>query len=139
MRIIGKFVELLFSLIVMIFVLPSFVFAYSLTDSVSSLGGLVPILLIFIFFYLFLMRPQQKKVREHQKLLNSLKKSDKIITTGGIYATVNSVNGDVVEVKINESVCIKIVRQSIATILINKEEISNAKEDTPEIPKLIKK
>ena len=70
----------------------------------GAFGGLMPLLIIFVFFYLFLVRPQQKQRKEHQKMLDALKKDDKIITSGGLYATVVSVNADVVEAKLNDNV-----------------------------------
>lgn len=99
----------------------------------SAFGGLMPLLIIFVFFYLFLIRPQQKQRKEHEKMLNDLKKDDKIITSGGIYATVISVNADVVEAKISDNVRVKIVKSTIVNVVVSQ----NAKTDavTPEIIK----
>lgn len=99
----------------------------------SAFGGLMPLLIIFVFFYLFLIRPQQKQRKEHEKMLNDLKKDDKIITSGGIYATVISVNADVVEAKISDNVRVKIVKSTIVNVVVSQ----NTKTDavTPEIIK----
>lgn len=99
------------------------------TQAGSAFGGLMPLLIIFIFFYLFLIRPQQKQRKEHEKMLNDLKKDDKIITSGGLYATVVSVNADIVEAKISDSTRVKIVKSTIVKV-VNKEEVI-----TPEIIK----
>ena len=99
------------------------------TQAGSAFGGLMPLLIIFIFFYLFLIRPQQKQRKEHEKMLNDLKKDDKIITSGGLYATVVSVNADVVEAKISDSTRVKIVKSTIVKV-INKDEVI-----TPEVVK----
>ena len=96
----------------------------------NAFGGLMPLIIIFVFFYLFLIRPQQKQRKEHQKMLDALKKDDKIITAGGLYATVVSVKGDTVEAKISDNVRIQIVKQTISTVILPQ---TNAV--TPEIIK----
>jgi len=103
------------------------------TQAGSAFGGLMPLIIIFVFFYLFLIRPQQKQRKEHEKMLNNLKKDDKIITSGGLYATVISVNADVVEAKISDNVRVKIVKSTIVNVVVAQ----NAKTDavTPEIIK----
>ena len=83
---------------------------------------------------MFLIRPQQKQRKEHEKMLNNLKKDDKIITSGGLYATVISVNADVVEAKISDNVRVKIVKSTIVNVVVAQ----NAKTDTV-TPEIIKK
>ena len=83
----------------------------------SAFGGLMPLLIIFVFFYLFLIRPQQKQRKEHQKMLDALQKDDKIITSGGMHAVVVSVNGDTVEAKIADNVRVKLVKGTITSIV----------------------
>ena len=59
-----------------------------------SNGGItqfLPLILIFIIFYFFLIRPQQKKAKEHKNMVNAIKRGDKVITSGGIFATVEKV------------------------------------------------
>ncbi|MCA6071210.1 MAG: preprotein translocase subunit YajC [Endomicrobium sp.] len=113
---------------------PSFVFAQSVGRGMSF-GGLMPLLLIFVFFYLFLIRPQQKKAKDHQKLLNSLKKDDRVIAAGGIYATVSSVKGNIIEVKISDGVYIQVARQSVASVITKEKEAEEAAVKIPEIVK----
>lgn len=120
---------LLFNLIL----LPSVVFAEA-ASSGMSLGGFTPLILIFVFFYLFLIRPQQKKTKAHQKLLNSLKKDDKVITAGGIYATVSAVrDNNIVELKIANGVYVQVARQSISSVVLKEVEKSDIK-----IPEIVK-
>jgi preprotein translocase subunit YajC len=126
-----KFVNLLLVLMVVLLT-PSFVFAQPFGGAVSF-GGLMPLLLIFVFFYLFLIKPQQKKTKEHQKLLNALKKDDRVITAGGIYAIVSSVKGEIVEVNIVDGINIQVARQSIATVITN--EVGKTVTNIPEIVK----
>ena len=65
--------------------------AGSASTSSSLIGTLIPFLLIAVIFYFFLIRPQNKKQKETEKMLNALKKGDKVITIGGIHGTVSSV------------------------------------------------
>jgi preprotein translocase subunit YajC len=127
-----KSVDLVVLLLVAL-VMPSSAFAQS-AGAGMSFGGLMPLLLIFVFFYLFLIRPQQKKAKEHQKLLNALKKDDRVITSGGVYATVSSVRGNIIDVKIADGVYVQVARQSIATVVTKEAEESAAK-----IPEIVKK
>jgi preprotein translocase subunit YajC len=79
----------------------------------SGIGQFIPLILIFVIFYFFLIRPQQKKVKEHKLMVESLKRGDKIITTGGIVGTVERIiDNEKVEVNISENVNVEIVRSS---------------------------
>ncbi|GMO66197.1 MAG: hypothetical protein Nk1A_3710 [Endomicrobiia bacterium] len=124
----------LFVVLVMVFMMPSLAFAQLSAGGLSSLSsGLLPLIFIFVFFYLFLMRPQQKKAKEHRNLLNSLKKDDRVITAGGVYATVNSVKGNIVEIKVSDGVCVQIAKQSISAVITKKDE------ETAKMPEVVKK
>jgi preprotein translocase subunit YajC len=127
-----KFISLFIFLLAIIST-PSLSFAQSLPGGLSSFGGLMPLILIFIFFYLFLLRPQQKKAKRHGDLLNSLKKDDRIITGGGLYATVSAVKGNIVEARISDDVYVQIVKQLISAV-ITKED-----EEAAKIPEVVKK
>lgn len=87
------------------------------TPKGSAFGGLLPLILIFFVFYFLLIRPQQKKVREHHKLLNALKRGDEVITSGGIHGTITTIKGDVVDLKIAEGVKMVISKSAIATVV----------------------
>jgi preprotein translocase subunit YajC len=82
----------------------------------------VPIILIFVVFYFILIRPQQKKQKEHMQLLSQLKKGDKVITNGGIYGTVVDAKDHIVVLKIAEEVKIEVVKNAIATVVEKKGE-----------------
>ncbi|MDR1122887.1 MAG: preprotein translocase subunit YajC [Endomicrobium sp.] len=120
-----KSIDLMVILVVFL-AIPSIVFAQTVGGGMVALRSFLPLILIFVFFYLFLIRPQQKKSKEHQKSLNALKKCDKVITSGGIYATVNAVRGNVLDIKIADGVNIQVAKQSIATV-ITKETEEHAK------------
>jgi preprotein translocase subunit YajC len=83
----------------------------------NPIASFFPLIVIFVIFYFFLIRPQQKKAKEHQKLLNALKKDDRILTSGGIYGVVTAVKGDVIEVKIAENVKVQVAKAAVSTVL----------------------
>ncbi len=79
----------------------------------AGIGQFIPLILIFVIFYFFLIRPQQKKVKEHKLMVDGLKRGDKVITTGGIVGTVERIiDNEKVEVNISENVNVEIVRAS---------------------------
>lgn len=80
----------------------------------GGFGSLIPLVLIMVIFYFLLIRPQQKKVKEHSNTVNALKKGDKVLTGGGIFATVTDVQQDSLTVKIAEGVTIKVKKDTIA-------------------------
>jgi len=89
----------------------------------AGIGQFIPLILIFVIFYFFLIRPQQKKVKEHKLMVEGLKRGDKVITTGGIVGTVERViDNEKVEVNISENVNVEIVRSSGIQGLLNTVE-----------------
>ena len=79
----------------------------------SGIGQFIPLLLIFVIFYFFLIRPQQKKVKEHKAMVEGLKRGDKVVTSGGITGTVERlIDNDKVEVEIAENVKVEIVKST---------------------------
>ena len=83
----------------------------------------IPLILIFIIFYFFLIRPQQKRVKDHRTMVESLKRGDEVITSGGIIGTVERVmEDDRIEVLIDENTKVQIIRSTI-TSLLQKEDI----------------
>ena len=91
----------------------------------SGIGQFIPLILIFVIFYFFLIRPQQKKVKEHKAMVESLKKGDKVVTSGGITGTISRViDNDKVEVEIAENVKVEIVKATgIQSLLNNTPEV----------------
>ena len=91
----------------------------------SGIGQFIPLILIFVIFYFFLIRPQQKKVKEHKAMVEGLKKGDKIVTSGVITGTINRVNyNDKVEVEIAEIVTVEIIRSTVISSLMNIQDIN---------------
>ena len=86
----------------------------------SGIGQFIPLILIFVIFYFFLIRPQQKKVKEHKAMVESLKRGDKVVTSGGITGTVERlIDNDKVEVEIAEIVKVEIVKSTGIQSLVN--------------------
>ena len=86
----------------------------------SGFAQFIPLILIFVIFYFFLIRPQQKKVKEHKQMVASLKRGDEVVTSGGIVGKIERVLGDdKVDISISENVTVQVV-QSTIQILLNK-------------------
>ena len=84
----------------------------------SGFAQFIPLILIFVIFYFFLIRPQQKKVKEHKLMVSALKRGDEIITSGGIVGKVERVLGDdKVDILISENVTVQIVQSTIQSLL----------------------
>ena len=89
----------------------------------SGIGQFIPLILIFIIFYFFLIRPQQKKVKEHKLMVQNLKRGDKIITSGGIIGTVERVmDNDKVAINISENVNVEMIKSTGIQGLVNNIE-----------------
>jgi len=82
----------------------------------SGFTALVPLILMFAIFYFLLIRPQQKKAKQHQEMINALKKGDKVITSGGIHGRIASVDDTTITLEIADKVKIKLSRGNVATI-----------------------
>ena len=91
--------------------------------SESGIAQLIPLILIFIIFYFFLIRPQQKKVKEHKIMVENLKRGDKVITSGGIFGTIDRViDNEKVEVTISENTKVEVVKSTGIQALVNNTE-----------------
>ena len=89
----------------------------------AGIGQFIPLILIFVIFYFFLIRPQQKKVKDHKAMVEALKRGDKVITSGGIVGTVERIiDNEKVEVQISENVNVEVVRTTGIQGLINTIE-----------------
>ena len=89
-----------------------------------GIGQFIPLILIFVIFYFFLIRPQQKKVKEHKTMIEGLKRGDKVITSGGITGTIERIiDNDKVEVEIAENIKVEIVKATGIQGLLNTPEV----------------
>ena len=90
----------------------------------AGIGQFIPLILIFVIFYFFLIRPQQKKVKEHRAMVENLKKGDKVVTSGGITGTITRVvDNDKVEVEIADNITVEVVRGTGIQSLMNSQEV----------------
>ena len=86
----------------------------------SGFAQFIPLILIFVIFYFFLIRPQQKKVKEHKLMVAALKRGDEVITAGGIVGKVERILGDdKIDISISENVTIQVVQSTIQGLLNN--------------------
>ena len=91
--------------------------------SSSGIGQFIPLILIFVIFYFFLIRPQQKKIKDHKKMVESLKRGDQVVTSGGIIGTVERVmDNDRAEVTIGDGTKVEIVRSTGVQGLLKAQE-----------------
>ncbi len=83
----------------------------------AILQAMTPLFLIFIIFYFLLIRPQQKQREQHEKRVSQLKKGDRVITAGGIYATIIGIKDDIAAIKINEETKVEVQKSAITHVL----------------------
>ena len=90
----------------------------------SGIGQFIPLILIFVIFYFFLIRPQQKKVKDHKLMVDNLKRGDKVVTSGGIVGTIERIiDAEKAEVLISDNVKVEIVKATGIQALVNSQEV----------------
>ena len=90
----------------------------------QGIGQFIPLILIFVIFYFFLIRPQQKKVKEHKAMVENLKRGDKVVTSAGIIGTVERiVDAEKAEILIAENVKVEVMKSTGIQGLLNTPEI----------------
>ena len=104
-------------------------YAQAAGGSVGTMGGLagiIPFILMFVIFYFLLIRPQQKRMKEHKKMVENLRRGDQVITAGGIHGKVTKVGQeDEAELQIADGVKIRIVKSTIANVVSKTEPAAN--------------
>ena len=84
----------------------------------SGFAQFIPLILIFVIFYFFLIRPQQKKVKDHKLMVSALKRGDEVVTSGGVIGRVERILGnDKVDLLISENVTVQVVQSTIQSLL----------------------
>lgn len=102
------------------------VFAQAAGGGAGALTSLLPLVLIFVVFYFLLIRPQQKKVKEHKAMVEALRRGDRVVTGGGLIGTVSKViNESEVQVEIAEGVRVRIVRSMVQEVLSKTEPVAD--------------
>jgi preprotein translocase subunit YajC len=85
--------------------------------TMQLLLGIAPWLLIFVIFYILMIRPQQRRVKEHQASINAVKKGDEVITGGGIRGRVTKVTDEDAEVEIAQNVKVRVIKSTLSNVL----------------------
>ncbi|MBV8890144.1 MAG: preprotein translocase subunit YajC [Alphaproteobacteria bacterium] len=94
-------------------------------DNSNAMVQFLPLILIFVVFYFLLIRPQQRKQREHRTMLDAIRRGDRVVTGGGILGTVSKViSPEEVQVDIAEGVRVRVLRSTITNILAKPEPAS---------------
>ena len=89
-----------------------------MSGSGSGFTQFIPLILIFVIFYFFLIRPQQKKAKEHKAMVAALKRGDEVVTSGGIVGKVERILGeDKLDLLISENVTVQVVQSTIQNVL----------------------
>jgi len=91
----------------------------------AALIQFFPFIAIFVIFYLLMIRPQQRRVKEHQAAINAVKKGDEIITGGGIRGKITKVSEDEAEVEIAQGVKVRVIKSTITQVLSAKTKPAN--------------
>lgn len=109
------------------FVTPAFAQAAGAAPGgAAAFAQFLPIVLIFVIFYFLLIRPQQKKMKDHRAMVEALRRGDQVVTSGGIVAKVSKVQDDgMVEVEIADGVKVKVVKHTITQVLNKTEPAAN--------------
>jgi preprotein translocase subunit YajC len=107
---------------------PAFAQAAGAASQQNAFTAFLPLLLIFVVFYFLLIRPQQKKLKEHRSMLTALRRGDRIVTTGGIIGLVTKVEERELIVEIADGVRVHVARDMVASV-VSKTEPVEAKSD----------
>lgn len=91
----------------------------------SSLVSFIPILAMGLIFYFLVIAPASKQRKKTQEMLSALKKGDRVVTTGGIYGTISRVEGEIVHLKIADTVTVKVARSAISGVVTGDSESSS--------------
>jgi preprotein translocase subunit YajC len=100
----------------------------------AMITTLIPFALIFVIMYFFMIRPQNKKQKETQAMLNALKKGDRIVTVGGLHGTIQRVNDQTVLVKVDENTKLEFARSAISQVIAQGRAEKSVKDDEDDKP-----
>ena len=113
------------------FITPAFAQAAGAADTNSMLMSLLPFALIFVIIYFLILKPQQKKLKDHQELVKNIRRGDTVVTNGGLVGKVTKVvDDDQIEVEIADGVRIRQMRGMISGVRTKGEPAKDSKEET---------
>ena len=92
----------------------------------GGFSGFIPLILMFVIFYFLLIRPQQKKTKQHREMISNLKKGDRIVTSGGIHGRITGMDDTTLTVEIADKVRVKVARGNVGA------KISSSSQAQPE-------
>lgn len=99
----------------------------------GELGGILPLVLIFVVFYFLLIRPQQKKAKQHREMLGNLRRGDQVVTNGGLIGTISKVPNDTqLIIEIADGVKVRVLRGMIAESLTKSGPVVDRDDDKDE-------
>lgn len=96
-------------------------YAQAADGGAATLIGFLPIILIFVIMYLLLIRPQQKKVKEHRAMVEALRRGDQVVTSGGLIGKITKVSDSEVEVEVAPNIKVRVVKSTIAQVMSKTE------------------
>jgi preprotein translocase subunit YajC len=96
--------------------------AADLGQLAGQMGGILPIILIMVIFYVLLILPAQKRQKKVAQMLSELKNGDKVITTGGVYGTIVGIEDDAIQLRIADQVKIKVLRSAVGGLQPENKE-----------------
>ena len=85
-------------------------------EGAAGFTGFIPLILMFVIFYFLLIRPQQKKTKEHRQMITNLKKGDRIVTSGGIHGRITGMDEVILTVEIADRVRVKVARGNVSAL-----------------------
>ena len=85
-------------------------------EGAGGFAGFIPLILMFVIFYFLLIRPQQKRTKEHRQMISNLKKGDRIITSGGLHGRITGMDESTLTVEIADKVRVKVARGNVANL-----------------------
>jgi len=94
-------------------------------EAPNPLISLMPLILMFVIFYFLLIRPQQKKQKDHKAMLSELKKNDQVITSGGIYGTIVNIKDNTYVIRVDDNVKIEISKTAVSGVTKKTEKTAN--------------
>ena len=92
----------------------------------GGFGAFIPLILMFAIFYFLLIRPQQKKAKQHREMLSALKKGDKVVSSGGLHGVITGLTDDIATIEIAPKVRVKVSRGSIAAAVRKEDQKSES-------------
>ena len=103
------------------FASPAYAQAAGAPSAGASIASFLPLILIFVIMYFLMIRPQQKRMKEHRALIEALKKGDEVITQGGLIGKVTAVRDNELEVEIAPGVNVRVVRSTVSSVVSKTE------------------